>query len=124
MIATYGVRHFGCTCRIASGNWRCRPIEYVSRETPMMPAFVAMIRIVAGEDADVVGQAVLIVSEAQVLDEAGDRVAGELAGQVGRRLAELHRLRAREHRAVRVLTCSAVAGCTGRAESATAGRNA
>ena len=51
MIATYGVLNFGCTCRIASGSWRCWPIEYVSRETPMMPALVAMIRIVAARMA-------------------------------------------------------------------------
>ncbi len=78
------------------------------------------------QDRDVVGHALLDrVRDRQVLDEAGDGVARELAGQVGRRLAELHRLRAREHRIVRV---SAPAGrwraATGSAESATDGRNA
>ena len=47
MIATYGVRYFGWSWRTASGSCRCWPIEYVSRETPISPAFVAMKRIVA-----------------------------------------------------------------------------
>ena len=47
MIAMYGVWNFGWTCRILSGNCRCCPIENVSRDTPIRPAFVAMMRITA-----------------------------------------------------------------------------
>ena len=46
-IPIHGVPYFGCSRRSRSGIWRCRPIEYTSRDTPMMPAFVAMNRIVA-----------------------------------------------------------------------------
>ena len=47
MIAMYGVRNFGWTCRSRSGSWRCCPIEKVSRETPISPALVAIMRITA-----------------------------------------------------------------------------
>ena len=47
MIATCGVRYFGWTWRSRSGSWRCWPIEKVSRETPIIPAFVAITRITA-----------------------------------------------------------------------------
>ena len=50
-MATYGVLNFGWTWRTASGSWRCCPIEYVNLETPMIPALVAMIRIVAARMA-------------------------------------------------------------------------
>ena len=50
MMATYGVLYFGCTRLMMGGSWRCSPIEYVSLETPMMPALVAMIRIVAARN--------------------------------------------------------------------------
>ena len=43
----HGVRNRGCRRRSESGIWRWMPIEYTSRETPMMPAFVARNRIVA-----------------------------------------------------------------------------
>ena len=46
-IPIHGVPNFGCSWRRRSGTWRWMPIEYTSRETPMMPALVAMNRIVA-----------------------------------------------------------------------------
>ena len=47
MIAMYGVLNRGWTCRSASGSWRYWPIENVSRERPISPAFVAISRITA-----------------------------------------------------------------------------
>ena len=46
-IPIHGVRKRGCSRRRPSGTCRCSPIEYTSRETPMIPALVAMNRIVA-----------------------------------------------------------------------------
>ncbi len=43
----YGVLNLGWTWRSSSGSWRCWPIENVSRETPIRPAFVAISRITA-----------------------------------------------------------------------------
>src|SRR5262249_51067812 len=46
-IDRYGVRKRGWTDLSDGGSWRWMPIEYVRRETPMIPALVAMNRIVA-----------------------------------------------------------------------------
>ena len=45
-IPTQGVLKRGCRRLSLSGTCLCRPIEYTSREAPMIPAFVAMNRIV------------------------------------------------------------------------------
>ena len=45
--ASQGVLKRGCSRRKISGIWRWLAIEYVIREAPMTPAFVAMKRIVA-----------------------------------------------------------------------------
>ncbi len=47
MSASHGVLKRGCSLRKTSGNWRYVAIEYVMREAPITPAFVAMKRIVA-----------------------------------------------------------------------------
>ena len=47
MIVKYGVVNGGETGEGRSGSWRCSAIDHVSREIPISPAFVAMIRIVA-----------------------------------------------------------------------------
>ncbi len=47
MMATYGVSRVGCTRPSTRGSCRCCPSENASLETPMMPAFVAMKRMVA-----------------------------------------------------------------------------
>ena len=44
---SHGVLNFGCSRRKRSGSWRWVDIEYVIREAPITPAFVAMKRIVA-----------------------------------------------------------------------------
>ena len=46
-IATYGVWKVGWTCRSRSGSCRYWPIENVSRDSPIIAAFVAMTRITA-----------------------------------------------------------------------------
>ena len=46
-MATYGVSRVGWTRPSTRGSWRCWPSEKARRETPMMPALVAMKRIVA-----------------------------------------------------------------------------
>ena len=45
--ASHGVLNFGCSRRNSSGSCRWLDIEYVMREAPITPAFVAMKRIVA-----------------------------------------------------------------------------
>ena len=47
--ASHGVLKRGCSRRKTSGIWRWLAIEYVIRDAPMTPAFVAMTRIVDGE---------------------------------------------------------------------------
>ena len=44
---SHGVFSFGCRRRKISGSCRYVDIEYVMRDAPMTPAFVAMKRIVA-----------------------------------------------------------------------------
>ena len=44
---SHGVLNRGWRRRSASGSWRYVAIEYVIRDAPMTPAFVAMKRIVA-----------------------------------------------------------------------------
>ena len=44
---SHGVFSFGWSRRKTCGSWRYVAIEYVMREAPMIPAFVAMKRIVA-----------------------------------------------------------------------------
>ena len=49
-IPTHGVLKRGCSRLRRSGTWRCSPIEYTSLDAPMMPALVAMNRIVAASN--------------------------------------------------------------------------
>ena len=44
---SHGVLNFGCRRRKIDGSCRYAAIEYVMREAPITPAFVAMKRIVA-----------------------------------------------------------------------------
>ena len=44
---SHGVLKRGCRRRKTSGSCRCVAIEYVMRDAPITPAFVAMKRIVA-----------------------------------------------------------------------------
>ena len=44
---SHGVFSFGCSRRKICGSCRYDAIEYVMREAPITPAFVAMKRIVA-----------------------------------------------------------------------------
>ena len=46
-IVNHGVRYLGWRLEKMPGSWRCSASDQESREIPIIPALVAMIRIVA-----------------------------------------------------------------------------